>query len=95
MTKTKQRNDTVFNQGFADGRKGRDFRYQRCTKRRAGITHNHLYWYYDQYALGYRLGKESLKPFWLFCVNSPPWVVKILIGLLGGLFVIGLYTLGL
>lgn len=93
MTKTKQRNDTVFHQGFADGRVGREFRYQRCTKRRAGITHNHLYWYYHNYATGYRLGQESLKPYRLFRVQPPPWVIKVLTTVLSGLFIISLYAL--
>lgn len=94
MTKTKQRRDTVFQQGFADGQKDRPFRYQRGTKRRRGLTYSHLYWYYTAYEVGYRLGQESLKPFRLFRVNPPPWIVKTLTALLGGLFIISLYALG-
>lgn len=92
MTKTRQRNSTVFDQGVADGRKGRPFRYTKPPKPLQGRASPHLRWYFTAYAAGYRVGKLSTQPYRLTGVNPPPWVVKALIGLIGGLFIISLYA---
>jgi len=97
VTRRAQRERTVFEQGFADGQKGRPFRYNKPTKRRRGHDgipgrYSHLYWYYTKYQAGYKLGKESRGTYWLHQPKVSKWVVKCLIGALGALLVVSFYA---
>ena len=93
MSKTKQRRDTAFQQGAADGRLGRPFRYTKPPKPLKGRAPSFLVWYHTVYAAGYRAGKLSKQRYQLQWVRIPPWFAKLLVSLIGTLITITLYAL--
>jgi hypothetical protein len=71
MSKAKQRFNTPYQQGMADGRLGRPFHYTKPPKPLRGRVPGYLVWYRPAYAAGYRAGRLSKQRYQLQWAGYP------------------------
>lgn len=93
MTKTAQAKNTVYQQGFADGRKGRPFRYNKPKRRTFHIRRPHLWWYYLDYKTGYENGVRSRQVFWLHRILRNRWIIRGVVFTTGMVLAVGLLSI--